>query len=837
MADLLERIRSALAGRYTVDRELGHGGMAVVFLAEDPRHHRPVALKVLRPELAQAVGNERFLREIAIAARLTHPNILPLHDSGSADGFLYYAMPYVEGESLRGRLDREHQLPLPEALRIIREVADAVGYAHSMGVIHRDIKPENILFSAGHAVVSDFGIARAVDAAGGERITETGLAIGTPAYMSPEQASGDPRIDGRSDIYALGCVLYEMLGGEPPFTGPSAQAVLARHAIDPVPPLRTLRPTTPAGVMHAVETALAKIPADRYATPREFTAAFDAAPAPPPVAPAPSPAPRRHVRLGGGVLALALLALTGWWLARKPFGHGGAGGLAVLYFDNRTGDSSKTYLADGITEEIIRRLGQVGRLTVSSGNAVKRFRANTDPIEVGRALGVANLVTGSVEGAGRSLRVRVELVTTRGGRHLWGSTYDRPDGDVMAIEDQIAQSVAGEVVGRLAPAESTALTARPTNDREAYDHYLKGNFYLARRTSEADGRHALDEYQAALRLDPGFAAAWGRMGLVYGIYANWPWPYPGLGKDSLLARGLAAANRAIALDSAGADGWLARGFLLIPTPAGVGIHGFSIDPLLLGGAGGATCPAGVPDCVAQSIVALQHTVQLEPDDAEAWYQYGRAEAVAGWFENPAHDDVADSALRHSLALEPDRAVTAWLLGTLYSQRRRWNDALQFIDSAMALGRHDMSIRALHMTAELGRGNAPAALADVTALDTLVGRRPASDTAAAVYAAAMRVLVTARMGDTAAARRLLDELSTRYRPAQSRNRLVVLSSAAALVGAGLSQRGIAMLQRLPIIGMRKTLDHPFWDPIQSDPRFRRLAEQVRRARDTPPPEDP
>ena len=277
MAELFTRLQAALADRYRVERELGRGGMATVFLALDLKHDRPVAVKVLRPELAAALGPERFLREIKLAARLTHPHILPLYDSGEADGFLFYVMPYVEGESLRDRLTRERQLPVDDAVRIAREVADALGFAHSQDVIHRDIKPENILFEAGHAVVSDFGIARAINAAGGDRLTETGLAVGTPSYMSPEQAAGGRELDGRSDLYSLACVMYEMLAGAPPFTGPTVESVVRQHLTAEAPPITTARPGTPPGVARALERALAKTPADRHPT----AAAFAEALAPP----------------------------------------------------------------------------------------------------------------------------------------------------------------------------------------------------------------------------------------------------------------------------------------------------------------------------------------------------------------------------------------------------------------------------------------------------------------------------------------------------------------------------------------------------------------------------
>ena len=286
LADQFQQLRAALADRYTIERELGRGGMATVYLAQDLKHHRKVAIKVLKPELAAALGLERFLREIEIAAGLNHPHILTLYDSGEAAASLYYVMPYLEAGTVRDRLNRERELPLEDALRIAREVADALSYAHGHDVVHRDIKPENILFQAAHAVVSDFGIARAITAAVGGSLTATGIAIGTPAYMSPEQATGSSRLDGRSDIYGLGCVLYEMLAGEPPYTGPTAQVVMAKRLADPVPSVRRLREGVPPAIDAAVSRALAKAAVDRFATAALFA---DALAAPPPV---PTPVPR-----------------------------------------------------------------------------------------------------------------------------------------------------------------------------------------------------------------------------------------------------------------------------------------------------------------------------------------------------------------------------------------------------------------------------------------------------------------------------------------------------------------------------------------------------------------
>lgn len=276
MTDPLTELQAAFTDRYAIERELGRGGMATVYLGQDLKHRRPVAIKVLSPELAATLGRERFLREIETAARLTHPHILPLHDSGEADGFLYYVMPYVEGESLRDRLNREGQLPIADAVAITCQVANALSYAHSRDVVHRDVKPENILLSNGEAVVADFGIAGAIDAAGGGKLTRTGLVLGTPAYMSPEQGAGERALDGRSDVYSLGCVLYEMLAGEPPFTGPTGQAIIAKRFTDPVPSARRLRETVPLPMDQAIAQALARAPADRFTTTQQFAEAVRA---------------------------------------------------------------------------------------------------------------------------------------------------------------------------------------------------------------------------------------------------------------------------------------------------------------------------------------------------------------------------------------------------------------------------------------------------------------------------------------------------------------------------------------------------------------------------------
>src|SRR5436190_3828377 len=413
VAELVGRLGAGLAERYRIERELGRGGMAIVLLARDLKHGRDVALKVLHPDLALSIGPARFLREIAIAARPTHPHILPLHDSGEAAGFLYYVMPYSESESLRDRLEREGQLPVEEALRITREVASALAYAHSHDVVHRDIKPENILLSGGEAVVADFGIARAITQAGGGGLTETGIPVGTPAYMSPEQASGGGAIDGRSDVYSLACVLYEMLAGEPPYTGPSAQVVIAKRFTDPVPSVRRLRETIPPAVDAAIMRALAKAPADRFGTPVEFANALD------------RPAGARRNRAGSYALiavGISLVAALAHGLRTKLLPRGDSGPaashkmLVVLPLEN-LGAPEDEYFADGLSEAITTRLGSVPSLGVIARQSAMGYKKTTkSPQAIGKELGVEYIVAGTVrweKSARRPNRVRVSTALMR----------------------------------------------------------------------------------------------------------------------------------------------------------------------------------------------------------------------------------------------------------------------------------------------------------------------------------------------------------------------------------------------------------------------------------------
>jgi len=455
VTDPFAELNAALPDHYVIDRELGRGGMALVYLARDTRHERFVALKTLRPEIAIALGRERFLREIKLAARLQHPNILPVYDSGDAGGTLYYVMPYVEGESLRDRLDREPQLPVDDALQIAREVAEALSYAHEHDVVHRDIKPENIMLSGGHAIVADFGIARAVSAAGGDKLTQTGLAIGTPAYMPPEQASGSGQVDRRSDIYSLACVLYETLAGQPPFTGPTAQAIMARHSLDAVPRLKIVRDAIPDELEVVIERALEKVPADRYQTSGEFAKALTEASTGTVSRVTAARRPtrsqlmwRRRMNVGIGV-GVIVLAGGAWMLfGRHRNGGGGASSLAqnrvaVLYFSDDSRDSSLGYLADGLTEALIDQLSNINALDVVSRNGVAPFRGRAAARDsVARLLNAANIVDGAVENLGNRVRVTVRLVDGASGADVGRQTFELPANAQLAMRDSVANQTA-----------------------------------------------------------------------------------------------------------------------------------------------------------------------------------------------------------------------------------------------------------------------------------------------------------------------------------------------------------------------------------------------------------
>ncbi len=465
---------AVLGDRYQIDRELGRGGMAIVYLARDLRQEREVAVKVLHPDLTAVLGAERFRREIHVSTSLSHPHILPVYDAGEIGAALYYVMPYVAGESLAAKLHREHQLSVADAIRITCEVAMALDYAHRRGIIHRDIKPENILLDAeGHAIVADFGIARAISASGEEKLTQTGITLGTPAYMSPEQAMAERDIDGRSDIYSLGCLLYEALAGHPPFVGPTAQAVIARQMAGVVPSLTVVRGTIPEEVEDVVMIALAKVPADRFGTAAEFAEALEAAGGTTGLARtttrrSPMYATRqqrarrktdtRRRWVIGAVVALVLASGLVAWRMRVRASLAALGALpglppqriAILYFDDLSSGRTMAPLASGLTEELIAQLTHVGPLDVVSRNGVAQFRdVAVSPDSAARALGAGTIVRGSVEPVGDKVHVAVRLIDGNSGADFQRASFDAPLSDPIATRDSLVLQVARMVRSRL----------------------------------------------------------------------------------------------------------------------------------------------------------------------------------------------------------------------------------------------------------------------------------------------------------------------------------------------------------------------------------------------------
>ncbi|UCG88558.1 MAG: protein kinase [Gemmatimonadota bacterium] len=535
MADLLESLKRALSDRYRIERELGSGGMATVYLARDLKHERQVAVKVLRPELAAALGSERFLREIKITANLNHPHILPLLDSGDAGGFLFYVMPYVEGESLRDRLKTEKQLPIDDALEIASEVADALGSAHRRKVIHRDIKPENILFEEGHAVVADFGIARAITAAGETQITETGIALGTPAYLSPEQAAGERELDARSDIYSLGCVLYEMLAGQPPFTGPTVESLVHQHLTAEPPPVTRMRPTLPDAISRVLAKSLAKVPADRYRSAGEMRQALSA----------------ERVSLSARELAGEAARPRSAVVPR----------IVVLPFEN-LGAAEDEYFADGITDEITSRLARLSGLGVIARSSAMRYKGKERTIaQIGEELDVKYVLDGTVRwdksGPGASrVRVSPQLIRVADGANVWAEPYQAALAGIFEIQSAVAERVADALDVALHEPERRALAAKPTESFEAYDLYLLGRHHLRMRTPEGFER-AIDCFNRAIARDASFAEAYAGLAETYASLPS----FTQARASEVLPQAKTAALRALDLDSTLAEARAASGFV------------------------------------------------------------------------------------------------------------------------------------------------------------------------------------------------------------------------------------------------------------------------------------
>jgi eukaryotic-like serine/threonine-protein kinase len=618
---------------YTIERELGRGGMATVYLARDHRHDRQVALKVLRPDVAQSIGADRFLREIRLAAKLSHPHILPLFDSGELNGSLFYVMPNVEGLSLRDRIKTEGKLPVDDALKVVREVANALDYAHRHGVVHRDVKPENIMFQDGHAMVADFGIGKALSASDEQVFTQTGMSIGTPAYMSPEQASGDA-IDGRSDIYSLGCVFYEMLTGEQPFTGPTSQAVIAKRFVQTPADVSGLREGVSRVVAKAVERALAREPVDRFETGAMLVAALSQ-----PDSVARLDAPEKSI--------------------------------AVLPFASMSTDPENEFFADGVTEEILNALAQIPALRVAGRTSSFSFKGkNIDLRSIGEQLSVATVLEGSVRRAGKRVRITAQLIDVRDGYNMWSERYDREIEDVFAVQDEIATAIAEKMKAELKQ-KAAVIEQRATQSIEAYEAYLKGRALLYRRGSAI--RQGIALMQRALELDPTYGLAWAGLADSYSLLGYYGlMPAQSAATD---ARDAAVKALELAPDLGEAHSARAMVSLLFDWDFDAAERGFlralELNPASIQGAGwyyefdlGFACNRWT-----EAIEGLIRLQQREPLSSYVASILSIANACGG---------DADEALRWSaraLELEPDSHLSLWTRMLAWAAKHEWKKAI------------------------------------------------------------------------------------------------------------------------------------------------------------------
>jgi serine/threonine-protein kinase len=717
VADLLTHLQSALSDRYTLERELGRGGMATVYLARDLRHRRRVALKVLHPELAYALGADRFLREIEVAANLSHPHLLPLFDSGEVEGLLYYVMPYVEGETLRDRVSRETQLPVEDALEIAQQVAAALAYAHGQGVIHRDIKPENILLSGGNAFVADFGIAHALGRAGAERLTETGMAVGTVAYMSPEQASGARQLDGRSDVYSLGCVLYEMLAGEPPYTGPTAHAIMAKRLSDPVPSVRRVRQAITPGINQVVARALAPTPADRFATAAQFAEALTRGET------APAAVARPRLRRWLAAAVLVLLAGAGWLgMRRSESGPGTAAAapidqkyvVAVLPFEYLSSDTSRRYFATGITEEITGQLSRLSALRVLGRSSLTSYAGAPDRVpRLVRDLGVGSVVEGTVRIEGDRARVGAQLVDGRSGQAIWTEQYDRQLADVFGVQTDIARRITTALQASLTPAESRRAGRPPTVDLAAYELYLRA--WDLDRFNVTENLESIRILRRAVARDTTFAAAYAELARRY--------LFLGSSRGSAhFESGLAAARKAIAADPELAEAHFA-----------------------MGGAQGAR------GRLAAARSAYRRALELDPNAAGAMMDLSNLEDYLGAYD----ESLYWAAL--AVPLEPGRSVAYYHLSLPLV--RLGDDAATERLLVGATRRFPSSVRleCMFSMLELRRGRDAAALERAR---SMVARNPENQEAQACLA---ELAVMARAPDAEALVKPLAEAGPDTRP--------------------------------------------------------------------------
>ncbi|MDZ4673337.1 MAG: protein kinase [Gemmatimonadota bacterium] len=798
---IASRLSPALADRYTLERELGAGGMANVYLARDLKHRRQVAIKVLREELSASLGKDRFLREIQVAAALQHPHIVPLYDSGEAAGLLFYVMPFVDGLSVRERLVKEGELPVHDAVRILRDVADALTEAHRHGVVHRDLKPENVMLRGRHALVTDFGVAKALsEATGRPSLTTVGVALGTPTYMAPEQAVADPHVDHRADIYAFGVLAYELLTGQPPFAGTSPQQILAAHVTATAVPITTKRSMAPQ-LAALVMRCLEKKPADRWQSAEELISQLEAVLTPSggitPMATVPiqTVAPSKTRRsLRTIVIAAALIGAVGlaWVLNR---GGGAANGdaadlrqIAVLPFENIGGDTANVYFADGMTDELANALSKVPGLQVASRTSSYAFRnAQTrDIAAIREALGVGALLEGTVSRAGDRLRVSARLTNASTGLEIWSEAFVRNANDVFAVQDEVARAIAQALAPALAAGVKTvasADTSRGTQDLVAYDLYLRGRHLWYQRGVEPL-RQAVAMFEQAAARDPNFAQAWSGIALAQVTLSD----YEGSASPERIAEIEQAAARATALNPSLAEPHFALGYMLARTSRW-----------------------------AEAEPAFRRAVARDPRSPTAHQWYGL------FLTSSRRDEEALQELRLASELDPLSAIIASNYASALASTGNLDEAMRVGERSIALDSTNALVRLNLATTVL----LPAQQFERASQELDAGSRLGGPPAMVL---GMRMIVAFERGDSAGARASLRQLET-----ATEGEGPSIGLAGALAALGERDRALTALEAV-VASTGWGAPHPDaleanprWAPFRTDPRFRRIIERLRAAR--------
>jgi serine/threonine-protein kinase len=794
LADFDETLATDLADTYTIERELGGGGMSRVFVATERKLNRLVVIKILPDNLVAGIDVDRFRREISLAAKLQHPHIVPVIASGEVRGTPFFTMPYIDGESLRQALSRSGELPLNNALRILRQVASALAYAHKNGVVHRDIKPENVLLTEEFALVTDFGVAKALDASAvdtqrpeNSSITTAGMAIGTPAYMAPEQGLADPNIDNRADIYSFGVLAYEMLTGSPPFVGRSPQALIAAHAIARPEPIESRRPSLPPALAQLVMRCLEKRPADRPQTAAEVLQILESpelALASGQYTPAHVAARRSRTIPVKAFVALAVIAsaIAAYaFFSRTPAedstAAGGIRSLAVLPLVNVGGSSEDEYFSEGMTDEIANALNKLPGLRVASRTSSYAFKSrNADAGEIGRKLKVQSILEGTVRRSGNRLRVTAQLTSVADGFVLWSDTYERPSRDVFDVQDDISRSIADALKVRFASATSAAApTSRSTGDLQAYDLYLRGRYFWNLRGAD-NLRRASSYYADAIARDPKFGRAYAARALIYALLPE----YTDFPPADALAQTRTLATKALSLDSTFAEAHTALGLALV--------HAWDFTGAKL---------------------EYQKALSLDPRFFTAHQWYGELLYHTGQVDS----SVAE--LRRTAELDPLAPIAAAALGYALTAARHYPDAVTELKKGIELAPNLGLLHSLIAEAYVFNGDSASALREMETavkLDPeLFGRQ------------GQLAYIHARVGDRAKALEILQKMKSD--PSAERKHPVTF--ALAEIGVGMLDEAMTDLELavsehdIGLITGGSPLVDPMFDPLRSDPRFTRV----------------